>query len=63
MNIGLINFECPGKNGQECLPDFKVELKHISLSKLEVRKHAYFRGENEITKEYAQNKKYILKLL
>lgn len=63
MNIGFINFECPGKNGQECLPGFKVELKHISLSKLEMRKHAYFRGKNEITKEYAQNKKYILKLL
>lgn len=47
MNIGPINFECPGKNGQECLPGFKVELKHNSLSKLEMRKHAYFRGKKD----------------
>lgn len=40
MNIGL---KIRGKNSPNYLPGFKLELRHTSLSKLEMRKHAYFR--------------------
>lgn len=42
-NIELINFECQGKYSQECLSGFKLKLRHNSLVKLKMGKHAYFR--------------------
>lgn len=59
MNIRWINFECQGKNNQEYLPGFKLELRYTSLSKLEMRKHAYFRENKEITKEECTKEKRV----
>lgn len=39
--------EDQGKTGPKYLPGFKLELRHTSLSKSEMRKHAYLQEKNK----------------